>query len=112
MHHPGFTPDEQSAIDLYCGGDCDFFVTYRQSCIEAFRADLQTGDRAVAQADPVTLRRVAHSVKGVLVSIGQPGLAKLAAGAEALAAAGDLSGSCEAWRGLRQAMCSAFAELS
>lgn len=107
-----FTPAELQAIDLYCAGDRDFFLTYRAACVAAFRDDLALADGAVAEADAPTLRRVAHSIKGVLVSIGQPRLAEQAAALEAMAEAADLRAATRAWDRLRSALCAAFNELS
>lgn len=99
-----FTPEELDAIELYCAGDRDFFVTYRASCLTLFVDDLSQGERAVQTADLPTLRRVAHSLKGVLTSIGQPDLAQLAARAEGEVDRGDAAAAVEAWTRLHAQM--------
>lgn len=108
MSHPQFTPAEQQAIELYCAGDEVFFLSFRASCREQFRSDLQQGDRACAACDWATLRRVAHSMKGVLRSLGQPQLAEQAAVIERTARGGLVQLASQSWARLSQGLAAAY----
>ncbi len=77
-----YTQDERLAIEMFFAGDEAFFSTYRDSCRQQFQLDIAQGDQALMQADWATLKRVAHSIKGVLKSLGQPELAEQAANIE------------------------------
>lgn len=106
--NPQFTPEERQAIELYCAGDESFFVTFRASCRDQFRSDIQQGDRASAMQDMPTLRRVAHSIKGVLKSLGQPRVAEQAAAVERLADAGLAELAMQSWSLLREGVAAAY----
>ena len=68
---PNALPEcEQQAIANYFAGDEALFIAFRQSCLEQFDVDLAEGDAAIEDQDAATLRRVAHSLKGVLRTIG------------------------------------------
>ncbi len=95
-----FTDDERQAIDLYCAGDATFFVAYRQSCLETMASDLATGAQAYETGDLVQLRRIVHSLKSVLKSIGQSALAELAAHAERVIVSEQGDAAARAWEDL------------
>lgn len=67
----GLSPLELEAIATYFDGDRDFYRVFLGSCLTQFVVDVHEGDAAVAAADAATLRRVAHSLKGVLQTLGQ-----------------------------------------
>ena len=59
-----------SAVDEFFAGDQVLYDTYRQSCLQQFPADRRSGDAAVQAADWPALRRLAHSLKSVLLTLG------------------------------------------
>lgn len=59
-----------SAVQRFFAGDQGLYDAYRASCLQQFAADLRSGDDAVARADWPALRRLAHSLKSVLLTLG------------------------------------------
>jgi chemotaxis protein histidine kinase CheA len=76
-------PDcENQAITTYFDGDRGLFLIFRESCVEQFDVDLAEGHAAIEDKDTPSLRRVAHSLKGVLRTIGYEELSDLAKAVE------------------------------
>jgi CheY-like chemotaxis protein len=71
--------DVAAAVAHYFGGDFKLYVDFDRRCREQFGADLNYGDRALASADLAALRRLAHSLKSVLQSLGHGGASALSA---------------------------------
>jgi HPt (histidine-containing phosphotransfer) domain-containing protein len=69
---------ENQAIETYFDGDRALFMAFRESCVEQFDVDLAKGDAAIEDNDAPGLRRVAHSLKGVLRTIGYDELSDVA----------------------------------
>ena len=63
---------EQATVERHFAGDRALFLAYRASCVAQFTNDLRQGDDACARADAPALRRLAHSLKSVLLTLGQP----------------------------------------
>lgn len=61
---------ELLAIETYFDGDAEFYRTFRASCCEQFKRDIQEGDEACDLGDAPRLRRIAHSLKSVLQTLG------------------------------------------
>ena len=82
MSKPAATNDlsaaEEDAIATHFAGDATLFKAYRASCHAQFRNDVLAGDAAVAAADWPALRRLAHSLKTVLLTLGRPHESSLA----------------------------------
>jgi CheY-like chemotaxis protein len=95
---------EQEAVAQFFEGDAALFQAYRVSCIAQFRHDLRDGDAACAALDIDRLRRLAHSLKTVLGSLGAGGLAAQFAVLERLACDGQAAQSLRCWRALRCAL--------
>ncbi len=110
MTEPALTPQETEAIATYFEGDRGLFLAFRQTCLDQFGHDVAQADQACAAADLEALRRVVHSLKSVLLTLGHADLADLAFQAEALAKAG-AANAVDAWHGLRAAMVRRFALL-
>lgn len=91
---------EQEAIDTYFGGDSALFHAFRRSCLVQFSRDMADGDTALASQDSPALRRVAHSLKSVLLTLGHPALSELARQAEHDAAGGRPEAA-QSWHELR-----------
>lgn len=69
---------ENQAIAKYFDGDRALFMAFRLSCVEQFEVDLAEGDATIEDKDAPCLRRVAHSLKGVLRTIGYDALSESA----------------------------------
>jgi HPt (histidine-containing phosphotransfer) domain-containing protein len=89
--------DQAQAIEDYFEGDAELFATYREACLAQFPADVLEGETASHGGDMPVLRRVAHSLKTVLLTLGYPAWSDLARSIEAQAEAGDAGAAREAW---------------
>ena len=93
--------DEQEAIERHFGGEHALFIAFRASCRAQFAADLRAGDAAVAGGDAPALRRLAHSLKSVLATLGRAGPGATARALEDAAAASDWAAAAPLWQQLR-----------
>ncbi|WP_425256632.1 response regulator transcription factor [Rubrivivax sp. RP6-9] len=93
---------QEQAVQRFFGGNAELFAAYRQSCLLQFATDLQQGDAAAAHADLPALRRLAHSLKTVLLTLGDLPGSERAAEAERQAAQGAEAAALQAWAALRQ----------
>lgn len=94
-------PDEAEAIATHFAGDAFLFKAYRASCVGQFPADVKQGDAACAAQDWQALRRLAHSLATVLLTLGYPTESARARHIED-AAAQSAAGQCvEQWLVLR-----------
>ena len=96
--------DRAHAIQEYFEGDRDLFDAYRGACTEQFPQDMLEGDAASASGDLLALRRVAHSLRSVLLTLGYPMLSSQARMLEEFSQAGQLAPARAQWAGLRSAM--------
>ncbi|WP_367850198.1 response regulator [Rhodoferax sp. WC2427] len=96
--------DRHVAIDQYFGGDAELFHLYRNTCMAQFPHDLAAGDRAANGHDLPTLRRVAHSLKTVLLTIDLPVLAAQARALESTCHTGAPDAAARDWPLLRAAL--------
>lgn len=103
---PADRPDTArlAAIDQYFGGDAELFHLYRSTCVLQFAHDLAAGDLAADGHDLQALRRVAHSLKTVLLTIGLPALADQARALEHDSHAGLPQAAALGWPQLRAAL--------
>jgi CheY-like chemotaxis protein len=101
---PGHAPlaDEARAILSHFGGDAALFHDFRRSCLPQFAVDLAEGDAALARADAAAVRRLAHSLKSVLATLGHADAAALARALEASAEGGRLAEAQAPWSALRR----------
>jgi CheY-like chemotaxis protein len=97
-------PDQQAVIARHFAGDAALFHAFRDSCLPQFSDDLRDGDRAVAACDAPSLRRLAHSLKSVLRTLGHDAAADGAARLEAAAAAADWPAAEVPWSALRETL--------
>lgn len=102
-------PNELEAIETFFDGDQAFYLSFRQSCVEQFVVDIETGDAACRMNDSPTLRRTAHSLKSVMQSLGYPELSALARTTEESAKNDPLEVAVGKWQALRRDMASTFA---
>jgi CheY-like chemotaxis protein len=96
--------DRAHAIREYFEGNQELFDAYRSACMGQFPQDLRAGDSASAAGDLPALRRVAHSLKSVLLTLGYPMVSSLARTLEDTSHAGLLQPAREQWAHLRGAM--------
>ena len=101
---PSSLGDQAHAVREYFGGSQELFDVYRRSCIGEFRNDLRLGDAALAAADAQALRRLAHSLKSVLLMRGHPPLSALARRLEESSQAGLPGAAAGQWAELRAAL--------
>lgn len=94
----------QAAIDAHFAGDEVLFHAFRASCIGQFGADIVDGDTALAGGDLPALRRLAHSLKSVLHTLGHPQAAAQARRLEEAAADGRAADATAGWPALREAL--------
>ena len=95
------TPAEKLAITTHFGGDAQLFTTYRAACLKQFSADVRTGDAAAQAQDWPALRRLAHSLATVLLTLGRPEDSLTARALEDAAAANAAPACLTGWGQLR-----------
>lgn len=96
--------DQAHAIQEYFEGNQALFDAYRDACIGQFPQDIREGDAACAAADMQALRRVAHSLKSVLLTLGYPTLSAQARALEDRAHAHASADALPLWAALRAAL--------
>jgi DNA-binding response OmpR family regulator len=89
-------PHARAIQEHFCG-DGRLYHQFRSACLVQFGADAQAGDLACQRGDAASLRRIAHSLKSVLLTLGDETESALAARIEALAAAGDFAEARRHW---------------
>jgi len=94
-------PRVAGPVDEFFAGDESLYRTFRASCVLQFPADVACGDEAAARGDLPALRRLAHSLKTVLRSLGQGTDSALAAQIEDAAATGHGDAARQGWARLR-----------
>lgn len=92
------------AVDRYFGGDAELFNLYRTTCLAHFPQDIAAGDHAHDTQDAQALRRVAHSLKTVLLTIDVPHLAAQARALEQACHAAQPDAAERYWSPLRNAL--------
>ncbi len=99
---------EQQAVSTYFEGDAEFYRVFRASAVAQFPADLQEGDAAEAVADAQALRRAAHTLKSVLLTLGYAELSALAKTVELAAHQEPWEQAVAGWHELRARLVSNF----
>lgn len=95
---------QAAAIEQHFAGDAALFRAFRESCLAQFAADVAAGDAALAAGDLPALRRLGHSLKSVLHTLGHAAPAAQAQALDAAAAAGTQADSAAHWQTLRVAL--------
>jgi CheY-like chemotaxis protein/HPt (histidine-containing phosphotransfer) domain-containing protein len=90
----------QQAIAEYFGGDANLYAAFSAQCAQQFAHDAAAGDRAMADGDLAALRRLAHSLKSVLLTLGHGSDSACAARLETCAANGQTDTSAVLWDSL------------
>lgn len=100
-HLPEATNPQAQAIATHFAGNAALFHAYKARCLPQFVHDMTTGDTALAQQDWPGLQRLAHSLRTVLLTLGNTTASQTARQLENGAQAHD-SGACGAlWQTLR-----------
>ena len=96
--------DRAHAIQEYFEGNEELFDAYRSACIAQFPQDISQGDAASAAGELQNLRRVAHSLKSVLLTLGYPIASAQARTLEETSHSGMRELARDQWAGLRRAV--------
>lgn len=96
--------DRAHAVQEYFEGNEELFDAYRSACMAQFPQDIAEGDAAMAAGDLQALRRVAHSLKSVLLTLGYPLVSAQARTLEETSHAGMPEPARAQWADLRGAM--------
>jgi DNA-binding response OmpR family regulator len=99
-----------AAVERYVAGNQPLFDAYCQSCRRQFALDRRAGDAALAAGDLPGIRRLAHSLKTVLLTLGQDAASETAQQLERDAADGKADAARTAWQRLGQALDALVAE--
>nr|WP_316642728.1 response regulator [uncultured Roseateles sp.] len=91
-------------VSSHFGGNLPLYQAFRASCLLQFAHDLHAGDQACEQTDAQALRRLAHSLKSVLESLGHSNAAALARALETRADQGDWALALPLWNALRSSL--------
>lgn len=108
MTPPTLAPAELDAIATFFDGDRALYLSFRAACVAQFQADMQAGDRWSAEGDLDALRRLVHSLKSVLQTLGHAELSSLAKEAEQAAKAQDLRAAQRGWQQVRDGLVHGF----
>ncbi len=98
-------PDEEAgAVERHFGGNRALYLAFRASCLPQFVLDVRAGELACRQRDMPALRRLAHSLKSVLLTLGHSQASELARQLEGCAEHEDLESARQLWEQLREQM--------
>ena len=97
-------PPDSGPTPAAFAGDHALYLAFLASCRAQFPRDLQDGNLACASADLAALRRLAHSLKSVLMSLGLPDAAATARALEDQCAAGHKAEAAALWPRLRRVL--------
>ncbi len=104
----GLSALEQQAVATYFEGDSEFYQVFKASAVAQFPLDLEQGDNAESAGDAQALRRAAHTLKGVLQTLGHAELSAQAKSVELAAQDAPWQQAVAGWRELRAAMVATF----
>lgn len=96
---PAQAAREQAIVEFF-GGDASLFAAFHAQCARQFSHDIAAGDHALATGDLAALRRLAHSLKSVLLTLGHASDSACAARLENCAAQGQADISAALWGSL------------
>jgi DNA-binding NtrC family response regulator len=94
------------ALATYFAGNEQLFLTYRATCLQQFTVDVTDAEAAFAARDGAALRRLGHSLKTVLRTIGDPQASDTARDLEHAATVDDWPAIARIWPELRRALTS------
>lgn len=91
---------QASAIATYFAGNRALYLAFRASCLAQFGQDAASARRALADRDAAHLHRLGHSLKTVLLTLGQTAASGLAREAELAARDADWPAMARLWPSL------------
>lgn len=97
-------PHEAAAVATHFAGEQALYLAFRDGCLAQFGVDVRTGGAALRDADAPALRRLAHSLKSVLTTLGQPQAGAVARELEAACERADWAAARPLWAELRAAL--------
>lgn len=89
-------------VHRHFGGNEALYRAFRASCLQQFAQDCSAGDTACRSGDVQALRRLAHSLKSVLLTLGHEAESAQAQQLELLAETGDMAAVARNWPALRE----------
>jgi CheY-like chemotaxis protein len=95
---------EAHALATYFAGNEQLFRTYRASCLQQFEVDVKEVEAALAARDADSLRRLGHSLKTVLRTLGEATGSEAARKLEHAATSGDWPAVLRNWPALHRAL--------
>lgn len=98
---PGLADHEALAVATHFANNRPLFEAYRERCFVQFARDGEEGDRAAAAADLAALRRLAHNLRTVLLTLGRSEGHRVASRLEEAAIAEDVPAAVAGWKALR-----------
>ncbi|WCM89455.1 response regulator [Acidovorax sp. NCPPB 3576] len=99
---PGLAEHEALAVATHFAHNRPLFETYRERCFVQFPRDCAEGDQAAAVADLAVLRRLAHNLRTVLLTLGRTEGHQVATRLEEAACAEDAPAAVAGWKALRE----------
>ncbi len=102
-------PGERAAADCYFDGDLALFLAFRATCIEQFQVDFSSAAAAITAGDRAALRRIVHSLKSVLLTLGYDGLSASAKELERVVQESDWAEAVSGWHRLEREIVLVFA---
>ena len=91
----------EEAVEAYFGGDRDLYENFLVQCRQQWLHDAEMGDLALKQGDLQAMRRLSHSLKSVLATLGLAADGALALSLEHAAAEGRAEAVGRLWPKLR-----------
>lgn len=97
-------PAAVDALQQHFAGNAALYQAFRASCLQQFAQDIEAGEAACRARDGQALRRLAHSLKSVLLTLGHTAESMDAAALELAADAADWPHALPLWQSLRQGL--------
>jgi CheY-like chemotaxis protein len=102
---PGQNPSDDAdtqALQAHFGGNLQLYQGFKASCLQQFVLDIAQGDKAQLDGDTDVVLHLAHSLKSVLLLLGQTEASAVARSLEHSASSADWPGIQAQWPQLRQ----------
>lgn len=97
-------PEAVDPLQQHFAGNAALYQAFRASCLQQFAHDIEAGEAACRARDGQAMRRLAHSLKSVLLTLGHVAESMDAAALELAADAADWPQALPLWQSLRQGL--------
>lgn len=97
-------PAAVDPLQQHFAGNAALYQAFRASCLQQFAHDIEAGEAACQARDGQALRRLAHSLKSVLLTLGHAAESMDAAALELAADAADWPQALPLWQSLRHSL--------